>query len=268
MKAELYERILGTELKYVKCFSDYIEEQKIIRFKDSKLVDMYMHNFIFLKELMKKDELRIFTEKKLKEVQREDKKYLHIMMDYGIKPHDLKSVIPKPEITEYCFMAATPKDFKKLNIKDDCYVLKADTLEILNDGNLVDIQANKSAMGEEFARKRIKRKSEVYKNNPNLNLYVCYKGKKPIGKCELFIEDGIAKIEDFDITKEYQKQGYGTSMLRKLLEESLCADVDIVYLITDYFDTAKDMYKKCAFSTWGMKTSILFKLYGFDDKIE
>ncbi len=262
MKAELYERILGTELKYVKCFSDYIEEYKSIRFKDGKLVDMYMHNFIFLKELMEKDELRIFIEKKLEEVQRENKDYLHIMIDYGIKWHDLKDMIPEPEITEYCFMASAPKGFNKLKVKDDCFVLKANTLEILSDGSLADIQANKSAMGEEFARKRIKRKIEVYKNNPNLNLYVCYKGKEPIGKCELFIEDGIAKIEDFDIVEEYQKQGYGTSMLHKLLEESLCAKVDISYLITDHFDTARDMYRKCGFSTCGIKTSILFKHTG------
>ncbi|MCY6354472.1 GNAT family N-acetyltransferase [Clostridium sp. ZS2-4] len=260
MKGELYERILETELKYVRCFSGYIEEQKSITFKDSKLVDMYMHNFIFLKELIKKDELRIFIENKLEKVQRENKEYLHIMMDYGIQWHDLKGMIPAPEITEYCYMAITPKDFNKLKMKNDCFVRKADTFKILSDGNLVDIQANKTAMGEDFARKRIKRKMEEYKNNPNLNLYVCYKGDVPIGKCELLIEDGIAKIEDFDIIEEYQNQGYGTSVVRKLLEESFSENVDIAYLITDHFDTAKDMYKKCGFSICGIKTSILFDL--------
>jgi len=47
-------------------------------------------------------------------------------------------------------------------------------------------------------------------------------------------------------------------MLHKLLEESLNAGADIAYLITDNFDTAKDMYKKCGFSICGIKTSILF----------
>ncbi len=260
METELYERILGTELKYVKCFSDYIEEKKSINFKDDKLVDMYMHNFIFLKEVMEKDELRIFIEKKLEEAQKEKRKHLHIMMNYAMKCHDLKDMLPKPEITEYCFMAITPKEFNKLKMKNDCFVLKADNPKTLSDGNIVDIEANKAAMGEDFARKRSNRKMEVYKNDPNLNLYVCYKGKEPVGKCELFIKDGIAKIEDFDIIEEYQKQGYGTSMLRKLLEESSCEAADIGYLITDNFDTAKDMYKKCGFSTLGVKTSILFQL--------
>lgn len=260
MKAELYERILGTELKYVRCFSDYVEEQKSITFKDSKLIDMYMHNFILLRELLKKNELRFFIEDKLEEAQKENKKYLHIMMDYGIEWDELKGLIPEPEITEHCYMAITPKDFNNLKIKNDCFVRKADTFEILRDGNLADVQANKAAMGEDFARKRIERKTEEYKNNPNLNLYVCYKGDVAIGKCELLIEDGIAKIEDFDIIEEYQKQGYGTSVVCKLLEDSFNENVEIAYLITDHFDTAKDMYKKCGFSICGIKTSILFNL--------
>jgi len=179
-------------------------------------------------------------------------------MNYGVKWDELKNLIQEPEITEYCFMAIEPKDFNKLKVEDDCIALKADTLEIFDDGYKADVQANKVAIGEEFAIKRSKRKMEVYKDNPDLNLYVCYKGDEPIGKCELFIKDGIAKIEDFDIIEEYQKQGYGTSMLHKLLEESFNAGADIAYLITDNFDTAKYMYKKCGFSKCGVKTSILF----------
>jgi spore maturation protein CgeE len=261
MKAELYERILETELKYIRCFSDCIEENKCIRLKDSKLVDMYMHNFIFLKKLMKGNELKSFIENKLEEAHSDEKEYLHIMMDYGLQWHDLKDIIPEPDITEYCYMAITPKKFNEIKLKNDCFVRKADTLEILRDGNLADIQANKATMGEAFARKRIERKTEEYQSNSNLNLYVCYKGDVPIGKAELLIEDGIAKIEDFDIIKKYQKQGYGTSLLRKLLEESLSKNVDIVYLITDYFDTAKDMYTKCGFSVCGIKTSVLFNFH-------
>ncbi len=111
MKAELYERILQTELKYVNCFSNYIDNQKFISFKDDKLIDMYMHNFIFLKESMNKDELRIFIEKRLEEVQRGNSGHLHIMMNYGVKFDDLKNLIPDVEITEYCFMAIEPKKF-------------------------------------------------------------------------------------------------------------------------------------------------------------
>jgi len=207
---------------------------------------------------MDKDKRRSFIEKKLEEIQRGNSGHLHIMMNYGVELNDLKSLITEVETTEYCFMSIEPKKFTELKIKDECTILKADTDEILRDGYKVEVQANKVAMGEEFAIKRSKRKIEVYKENPNLNLYVCYKEKEPIGTCELFIKDGIAKIEDFDIIEEYQKQGYGTSVLHKLLEESFHGSVDIAYVITDNFDTAKNMYRKCGFSICGVKTSILF----------
>lgn len=260
MDKELYKKILETEFKYVRCFSNYIEEQQSVTFKDDKLPDMYMHNFILLKDVMDKKELKSFVEEKLEEAKKENKGHLHIMLDYDIELNNLKEMIPEAEISQYCFMIILSKNFNKLNMKDDCSVIKADTSEKLSDGSLVEIKANKATMGEEFAIKRSHRKREVYENNPDLNLYVCYKGKETIGKCELFTKDGIAKIEDFDIIEEYQKQGYGTSVLRKLLEESFSEAVDIAYLIADYFDTAKDMYKKCGFFMCGIKTAILFKL--------
>lgn len=260
MKAELYKRILETELNYIKCFSDFYEEQKVINFKDDKLRDMYMHNFIFLKELMNEDELNNFIATELKNAEKDCLEHVHIMINADIKNYDLKSIFPKIEITEYCFMAITPENFNKLKVKEDCFVFKANTSKTLADGSLVDIHANKAAMGEDFAIKRIKRKMEVYHNNLNLDLYVCYKDNKPIGNCEIFIKDGIGKIEDFDILDEYQKQGYGTSVLHTLLYESYCENLDITYLITDNSDTTKEMYKKCGFSIEGIKTSILFKL--------
>ena len=66
------------------------------------------------------------------------------------------------------------------------------------------------------------------------------------------------KVELYE--RIYQKQGYGTSVVRKLLEQAYIENVDIAYLITDHFDTAKDMYKKCGFYIFGFKTSILFNL--------
>ncbi len=78
-------------------------------------------------------------------------------------------------------------------------------------------------------------------------------------EANLFIKDGISKIEDFDILEEYQRQGYGTSVLRRLLEESGSSNMDFAYLTTDNADTAKEMYKKCGFSIEGIMTSLLFR---------
>ena len=39
----------------------------------------------------------------------------------------------------------------------------------------------------------------------NLEAYIAYFDGEPAGKCELFIQDGYAKIEDFDVVKKHQK---------------------------------------------------------------
>ena len=39
----------NTEIEYVKCFSQSIEEERGIRFRDDNIPDMYAHNFILLK---------------------------------------------------------------------------------------------------------------------------------------------------------------------------------------------------------------------------
>ncbi|MCB2290896.1 GNAT family N-acetyltransferase [Clostridium sp. CS001] len=107
----------------------------------------------------------------------------------------------------------------------------------------------------------IYRKSEVYtKSNSNLDLYVCNYRGIPIGNCELMLNSDIAKIEDFDILNDYQRKGFGTSVVKYLLEEAKENSVEFVYLITDSVDTAKEMYKKCGFKKAGEKTELFFDL--------
>ena len=76
---------------------------------------------------------------------------------------------------------------------------------------------NQSAMGAEFARTRIYRKLEVYKQ----------------------------------LLQDYQKKGFRTSVLKHLLEEAKAKCVDFAYLITDSGYTAKEMYEKCNFKKVG-----------------
>jgi spore maturation protein CgeE len=54
--------------------------------------------------------------------------------------------------------------------------------------------------------------------------------------------------------------GFGTSLLKYLLEEAKDNSVKFVYLITDSGDTAKDMYKNCGFKRAGEKTELFFNL--------
>lgn len=146
-----------------------------------------------------------------------------------------------------------------------CTVKKAISQKVLQDGIEVDILANKSGMGKDFATKRIHRKSEVYQRpDSSLDLYVCYYQDIPVGNCELMFSNDIAKIEDFDILENYQRQGYGTSVIKHLLGQVKEKNIDYAYLITESEDTAKEMYKKCGMKKVGEKTELFFDLNKFE----
>jgi len=44
------ERIVECEFQYTKCFSEFYENEDIIRFRDNQLSDMYYHNYTYLKK--------------------------------------------------------------------------------------------------------------------------------------------------------------------------------------------------------------------------
>jgi len=55
---------------------------------------------------------------------------------------------------------------------------------------------------------------------------------------------GIAKIENFAINPAYQRKGYGTTILKLLIDIAIKENCHTIYLVTDENYTAKEMYKK------------------------
>ncbi|MBM7556547.1 GNAT family N-acetyltransferase [Halanaerobacter jeridensis] len=187
--------------------------------------------------------------------------FLRVEFNFSLDNDLLNELFIKPQVTKYDYMYINPKLGDKLIGNQKCIIRKAVSRAVLDDGIEVDIVANEPDMGKDFANRRISRKAEVYKKSDiDLNLYVCYYDNSPIGNCEFMLNDEIAKIEDFDILKKYQRMGFGTSVIKHLLNEANKREIDIVYLITDSEDTAKEMYKKCGFKKAVEKTELFFDL--------
>lgn len=159
-------------------------------------------------------------------------------------------------------MFINSNQYHHLNGNTQCIIKEANTKEILEAGITADFLANEENMGE-FAKLRIKRKAQIYQlPNSSIHFYVCFYHNVAIGTCEMMIDENnkIAKIEDFDILKAYQRKGFGTSVLKYLLEIAFKKACNNVYLITDSEDTAKEMYKKCGFTKIGEKYELFFQL--------
>lgn len=76
----------------------------------------------------------------------------------------------------------------------------------------------------------------------------------------MFIDNGVAKIEDFAVIPTYQRKGYGTTILKSIIEIAIKENSHTIYLVTDEDDTAKEMYEKIGFSKIGERSDLFFKL--------
>jgi spore maturation protein CgeE len=256
----MFNRLKETELEYFKKFSVIEEFDQFIRFKDDLIPDMRMLNFTFIRDHIQKDDFQDLILSELASRKKEGADFLMVLCNSPIDKDILNGLPIVPEKDISYFMYIEPTKGKTLRVKKGCSLRKADTDEIITDGKRIDVQANQEAMGLEFATKRIERKSKVYSDpDSNLDLYVCYDHGQAIGNCEYLYSNGIVKIEDFDIITEYQRKGFGSYVLKKLLENAAEESVEYAYLITDSNDTAKEMYKKCGFQKIGSRTELLFE---------
>lgn len=257
----MIEKIIETELKYKACFSEFKDFGIYSRYSDLKLLDMRAHNNIVIKRGASEELKREIILNEMNRRKEGGYDFLKVISFDSISQDTIDKFAIKPEVDIYDYMIIESRLATDLKTRKNATVVVANNSNVLSDGRAVDIEANKTSMGEEFAIRRIDRKIEVYKDkNAPLNLYVCYDHERPVGNCELLLSDDIAKIEDFDILESYQKMGYGTHFLKALLSETSKRGINYAYVVTDHFDSAKDMYSKCGFRYISSVTELLFTL--------
>lgn len=257
----MIKKIYDTEIKYYNCFCDSIVLENCIRFFDNRIMDMYSHNFTYIKDDVSNLNLIKIIKKEIENRKQNGHKFLRVVTSANLNKEILNELSIKYDIEEYNYYGTSTDQYKHLKIRPDTEVLKADNTIVAEHGRFVDVCANYEAMTLEFAIRRINRKYEVYDDpSKELDLYVCYNGSEPVGNCELLLNETIAKIEDFDVLEIYQRKGYGTFTIRSLLKN--CSDMGIgeAYLVTDKEDTAKEMYLKCGMNLVGRRYEIMFHL--------
>ncbi len=254
MKLDKYFQV---EKMYIHNFSTSEENEQVIRFSDNKLQDMYTHNFTLIK---KEENLLSILRNEIGIRKREKKEFLRIETYFEINSSILSQLSIKPEISIYDFMNIDTHQHFKIDGNKQGELKEACTKEVLEKGMIADEKTNQEEMGD-FAKVRIKRKADIYQDrNSKIKFYVLFLGDEAIGTCEMMMvkERNIAKIEDFDILKAYRRKGFGSFVLKSLLEIAYKHQIDEIYLITDHDDTAKDMYKKCGFRKIGEKYEYFF----------
>ncbi|MGH4124293.1 MAG: GNAT family N-acetyltransferase [Clostridium sp.] len=190
----------------------------------------------------------------------EKNNFCNILLNSVVNSSLLSMLKYKPEISTNGYYSFDISHFSRLNALSDCIVKKVNNQEMVDDIFFCDLQHDEAKLGKDFCTRRCYRRGKVYVSDKGVNSYVCYHNGTIIGSCDLFMYKGIAKIEDFAVIPIYQRKGYGTTILKTLIDVAIKENCHTVYLVTDEDDTAKEMYQKIGFNKIGEKTDLFFKL--------
>ena len=221
---------------------------------------MYYHNYTYIKRLTSEIELKSIIQDEISLRLLEKGNFCNILLDFAVNSSVLSMFEHNPDISRNGYYSFDLSQFSRLSSLPGCTIKKVINQEMVEDILYCDLQHDEEEIGKDFCTRRCYRRGKVYISDEGVNSYVCYHNGDIIGNCDLFMFNGIAKIEDFAVIPSYQRKGYGTAILQALIDIAIKENAHTVYLVTDEDDTAKEMYQKIGFKKIGERTDLFFKL--------
>lgn len=193
---------------------------------------------------------------------REAEHQIFCKISYGFPLSDLPTslLLHSPAVDRLGFYTLGTSFYMDRKGNDNCSILRIDSMQRVKDNVAYDLRLDQERLGEDFCRRRAVERGNVYVNGGDLDGYICYHGSAPVGTCELFLHNDVAKIDNFTVLPCEQRKGYGTSLLKHLICSALEKGAKTVYLVTNEDDTAKEMYLKFGFEKTDESTELLFML--------
>ena len=225
-----------------------------VRLRDFALRDMYSHNLTYLTQTRSdKDFLSLLQTEA--EIRRTEKMpFLNLTLEF--EPTEAMLTLLRQAAGEhavydyYVFGGNSPV------ARPDCAASPM-TIETAPAALAFDLRCNGKDFGTDFIRRRFYRRAQVYLGGEILHM-LCWHAGRIVGTCDFFLYGNVLKLEDFDVAPEWQRQGFGTAVLRQLIARGQYLGAKAVYLITDASDTTGEMYQKCGFLRVGRKHELLF----------
>jgi spore maturation protein CgeE len=256
--SDIINKLIDCELAYARCFSDCCEYQDILRFRDSLLPDMYDHNFTYVKNCMNDHKTFELITQEISLRMAEHQTFCKLLFGFP-KELSLKPMFTNPpSVSRLGIYVLNKTSYLDLKGNNRCNILRIDNPETLKDKMDYDLLLDGGRLGEDFCRRRSAANKRVYLKDGSVDGYICYHNGVPVGTCDLYLHNGIAKIEDFTVLPQEQRKRYGTSILKHLIGQACDKKAQIIYLVTDENDTAKDMYRKFGFEKIYEMTDVLF----------
>lgn len=251
--------IINCEIDFKKCFSKWTETDQFIRFRDSELPDMYDHNMTLIKTGgMDIEKIRSSILAEVNKSIEDGFTFSKSMCDKFIEKSALDALPNTPDITHYGFYLLDCNRIKNWKKNEKCRTQIADSQKSIDDLLTLELANYGVERGEDFCTRRVNRIGKVFLSQVKIDLCLIYRGEELAGKCDLFVKNNTAKIEDLDIKINLRKMYIGTTLLKSVIENALKHNAHEIYLVTDEEDTVKDMYQNLGFKKVCIWTEIFW----------
>ena len=257
---KVQEKIKLSEIAYISYFSERYENEQIIRFRDSQMNDMHFHNSTHIKKTLSKDVLQQILKAEIELNYQENKSFCRVTIDELPDEECLEGYHEKLEIEHYGNYVYVPMESPKWDTLNGYEIRKITDYSMVEDLVSLDLIQDSEILGKDFCERRARRIGQASLSEIPVDTYICYYDKIPVGSCELFLYNGIAKIENFTVLPEYQRRGIGTTILKYVIDIALLKKAEVIYLSADEEDTAKEMYKNLGFEKVSESYALLYKL--------
>lgn len=246
---------------YTAAFTIVEQDNRLTRFRDDRIPDMYDRNFTLIQPETGFDACVDLIEKELQSRQAEGKAFCQIHLMLPGADFTRMAFSAMPDISQYVICAAP--ELARVRIageKADCVVRRADSMALAQDRTAIELASYGASYGEDFCRRKGERSAEIYLGQSGPDAFVGYVQGQPIGKADLLVHGGWAMVEDFDVVPAMRGKGYGSALLRAILEEAMHRGAKGAFLVTDAEGAAKALYKRLGFAETPGRTSLFFSL--------
>ncbi len=130
-------------------------------------------------------------------------------------------------------------------------LVEESTLDALAGMTADSLRSEPWGRDEEVVRQLVERRRLVDRAIATRYFTVAADGR-PVSRCELYLEDSIAQVEDVETIAAYRNRGYGRAVVEAAVRAALEAGSEFLFIIADADDWPKELYRKIGFEDAGL----------------
>lgn len=201
--------MISTEIAYVAQFSTITRTTDYLIAKDELQIDKYFHNFMMIhSDDVSEDALKLYESKQKKEG--------FVIFRFEEKNSQTFSLLRNYQLETYGYFHAKI-DSLHISSAISCSIERVNPYK---DDKFFEFLFNEDLpYGEDYARNNVLRQRMVLQEYSNNYFYLkLVLDGEIIGDINACLQSHVAKIDDFNIMEKHQRKGYGSALMRSMIE--------------------------------------------------